>query len=133
MGDRPQIIAGLLVFVGLFTFPFWHARASKTASAPPPIKLPVNEKQCVAPTSYMLTSHMELLGNWRNEVVRQDQRQFRALDGKVYEKSLTRTCMLECHKDKTEFCNRCHTYSGVPSCYCCDCHVEPQLIARRTP
>ncbi len=26
MRDRPQIFAGLLIFVGLFTFPLWYAQ-----------------------------------------------------------------------------------------------------------
>jgi hypothetical protein len=38
--------------------------------------------------------------------------------------SLTRTC-LDCHSNKAEFCDRCHTYMAVDP-YCWDCHVEPK-------
>ena len=61
MRDRPQIFAGLLIFVGLFTFPLWYAHAGKTSAAAPDIKLPAQEKQCVAPLNYMRNSHMQLL------------------------------------------------------------------------
>jgi len=133
MRDRPQIVAGLVVFVGLFTFPIWHARAGKPSPAAPDIKLPAQEKQCVAPAAYMRDSHMELLDSWRETVVRDNQRQFTAFNGKVYDKSLTRTCLAQCHTDKSEFCDRCHTYAGVSGPYCWDCHVQPRLTARSTP
>ncbi len=132
MRDRPLIVAGLLVFVGLFTFPIWHARASRTSPNAPDIKLPAQEKQCVAPLSYMRDSHMQLLVNWREEVVRSDQRQFTAFNGKVYDKSLTRTC-LGCHTNKAEFCDRCHSYAGVSGPYCWDCHIDKPLVARSAP
>ena len=48
-----------------------------------------------------------------------------AFNGKVYEKSLTGTC-LGCH-NKAEFCDRCHAYSGVSSPYCWNCHSEPAI------
>lgn len=130
MRDRPVILAGLLIFVGLFTFPLWHAQASKTPMKPD-IQLPANEKQCVAPVEYMRSSHMQMLVNWREEVVRKNRRQFTAFNGKVYDKSLTRTCM-ECH-NKNEFCDRCHTYAGVSGPYCWDCHVDTKLTARSMP
>jgi hypothetical protein len=133
MRDQPQIVAGLVVFVGLFTFPLWHARGSKPSPTAPDIKLPAQEKQCVAPTGYMRDSHMQLLVAWREEVVRHNQRQFTAFNGKVYDKSLTRTCLAQCHANKAEFCDRCHTYAGVSGPYCWDCHVQPQLTARSAP
>jgi hypothetical protein len=133
MRDRPQIVAGLVVFVGLFTFPIWHARAGKPSPAAPDIKLPAQEKQCVAPAAYMRELHMELLDDWRETVVRDNQRQFTAFNGKVYDKSLTRTCLAQCHTDKSEFCDRCHTYAGVSGPYCWDCHVQPRLTARSAP
>jgi hypothetical protein len=133
MRDRPIILAGLLVFVGLFSFPMWHARAKAPSPTAPDLKLPAKEKQCVAPTGYMRDSHMQLLIDWREEVVRHNQRQFTAFNGKVYDKSLTRTCVAQCHTNKAEFCDRCHTYAGVSGPYCWDCHNEKPLIARSAP
>jgi len=133
MRDRPAIFAGLIVFVGLFTFPLWYGHAAKTSAAAPDIKLPAQEKQCVAPLNYMRDSHMQLLVDWREQVVRENQRQFTAYNGKVYDKSLTRTCLEQCHTNKAEFCDRCHSYAGVSGPYCWDCHVEKQLTARSAP
>jgi hypothetical protein len=132
MRDRPIIVAALAVFVGLFSYPIWHARAARSSAAAPEIKLPAQEKQCVAPVSYMRSSHMQLLIDWREAVVRDEQRQFTAFNGKVYDKSLTRTC-LQCHTNKADFCDRCHKYAGVSGPYCWDCHNEPRMVARSTP
>ncbi len=133
MRDRPLILAGLLVFLGLFTFPIWHGRAMNTSAAAPAVKLPTQEKECVAPLQYMRDSHMQLLLDWREQVVRYDQRRYTAFNGKVYEKSLARTCLKQCHTNKAEFCDRCHVYAGVSSPYCWDCHIDPQLtVAARS-
>ncbi|MFZ0704665.1 MAG: sulfate reduction electron transfer complex DsrMKJOP subunit DsrJ [Candidatus Korobacteraceae bacterium] len=131
MRDRPQILIGLLLFVGLFTYPVWHGLAKRTPPNAPAIKLPINQKQCVAPLAYMRDSHMQLLIDWREQVVRDDQRQFHAFNGKVYDKSLTRTCLEQCHTDRAEFCDRCHNYAGVSTPYCWDCHNNaPKMMAR---
>jgi hypothetical protein len=131
MRDRPQILIGLLLFVALFTFPVWHGLAKRTPPEAPAVKLPVNQTQCVAPLAYMRDSHMQLLIDWREQVVRDDQRQFHAFNGKVYDKSLTRTCLEQCHTDRAEFCDRCHNYAGVSAPYCWDCHNNaPKLTAR---
>lgn len=42
---------------------------------------------------------------------------------KVY-MSLQTTC-LDCHSNKTKFCDRCHNYLGVTP-FCWDCHVAPE-------
>lgn len=124
MRDRPWIVAGLLLFVAVLATPFWHALAhAKTAVRAPDLQLPLNQKQCVAPIDEMRVSHMRLLMSWRKEAVRQGQRKYVAFNGKVYDKSLTRTC-LGCH-NKAEFCDRCHTYAGVSQPYCWNCHEQP--------
>ncbi len=134
MRDRPLIIAGLLIFVGLFTVPIWRGWAGHTQAAPPEVKLPAHEKQCVAPVAEMRASHMQMLLDWRDQVVRHNQRQFTAFNGKVYDRSLTRTCLEQCHGDKAQFCDRCHTYAGVSTPYCWDCHNNaPAMVARSTP
>lgn len=133
MRDRPQIVAGLLVFVGLFTSPLWY-HPTPGGRQGPQVKLPAQAKQCVAPVDYMRRSHMQLLVTWREEVVRDGERQFPAYNGKTYDKSLTRTCLAQCHTNKAEFCDRCHTYAGVSGPYCWQCHSEPRpVLARSTP
>jgi hypothetical protein len=126
MRDRSWIFGGLAVFLALITFPIWYNLAARTTSKAPELKLPTQEKFCVAPTEYMRTSHMELLINWREEVVRNNVRTYTAFNGKTYKISLTGTC-LGCHTSKEEFCDRCHNYAAVNP-YCWDCHVDPKLV-----
>lgn len=128
MRDRFWILAGLLVFLGLVTYPVWHDLVAHTTSRPPDLVLPAHEKQCVAPVEYMRTSHMKLLLEWRREVVREDKSKYVAFDGKVYDMSLTGTC-LKCH-DREKFCVRCHEYAGVRTPYCWNCHLDPAQIKR---
>ncbi len=124
MRDRLWISSALVLFVLLVASPFWYARsAAKDLTKVPNLQLPATEKDCIAPAAWMRTSHMQLLVSWREDVVRRGQRQFVASNGKVYEKSLNRTC-LGCH-NKQEFCDRCHTYAGVSGPYCWDCHSQP--------
>ena len=123
MYDATKIVAGLVVFVILVTSPLWYNAASGSSVAAPELKLPTDSTQCVEATEYMRASHMDLLNEWRDEVVRTGERDHvSALNGKTYDMSLTRTC-LDCHANKAEFCDACHTYLAV-SPYCWDCHVE---------
>ena len=130
--NAKQIIPGLIVFLGLITFPLWYAMG-KTAP-PPDIKIdtPVIQvmevKQCIMPKAEMRTGHMQLLNDWRTEVVRNNQRVYVAEDGKQYTMSLQNECM-RCHSNKSQFCDQCHTYAGlklnsVP--YCWTCHIAPK-------
>ena len=77
-------------------------------------------KECVASTEYMKDNHMQLLYEWRNDVVRDGSREYESASGQVYEKSLDGTC-LECHSNREEFCDSCHDYASVDP-YCWDCH-----------
>ncbi len=128
MRDRIWIVAGLAVFVALITAPFWRARRGVgNLTKLPILTLPANQTQCVAPVSYMRAAHMKLLMDWRFQVVREGERRYVAFNGKVYQKSLTQTC-LGCH-NKEQFCDRCHAYVGVSGPYCWNCHNQPQARA----
>src|ERR1035437_9013017 len=134
MRERALIAGGGALFLILFTYPLGHAAALGTEAKQPKLQLPTQSKECVAPLPYMRAAHMQLLIEWRENVVRQGVRQIHATNGKSYEASLTKTCLGECHTNKAEFCDRCHTYTGVSTPYCWDCHNKPQLVAaRRTP
>ena len=77
---------------------------------------------------YMRTLHMDLLNEWRDEVVREGARYYTASSGKKYEMSLSNTC-IDCHSNKTEFCDQCHNYLAVTP-YCWECHIEPELMEK---
>ncbi|MGB5893475.1 MAG: sulfate reduction electron transfer complex DsrMKJOP subunit DsrJ [Ignavibacteriaceae bacterium] len=125
MYDSGKILLGLIVFVGLFTSPIWYDLASGESASKPNIILPVDEdiKECVAGKEYMRASHMDLLNEWRDLVVREGKRIYTSPTGKEFEMSLSNTCT-NCHSNKSEFCDRCHDYLGVTP-YCWNCHVEP--------
>jgi hypothetical protein len=127
-----KIIPGLIIFLGLITFPLWYNMGK--AAPPPEIKLdtPVIQqmavKQCILPKADMRTGHMQLLNTWRTDVVRNNFRIYVAADGKQYTMSLQNECM-KCHSNKTQFCDQCHVYAGlqlgsVP--YCWTCHIAPK-------
>jgi hypothetical protein len=128
--NKGYIVAGIVAFVIIITLPFWYGR-SKSA-APPVLSLETTaihalaEKRCVEDTAFMRASHMKLLGDWRDQAVREGNHRYVAKSGKVYEIGLTGTC-LKCHSNKEEFCDRCHNYVGAkPSCW--SCHVIPQEV-----
>ncbi len=118
-----RIISALLVFVGLVTFPIWY-NAGK-AQQPPVLQMPAAEHpECVRDVLYMRTSHMVLLNEWRDDILRKSGPRFGVTTGGVrYERNLQKGCM-SCHRDKQNFCAQCHVYTAVdPNCW--DCHLEP--------
>jgi hypothetical protein len=126
MYDAGKIIVGLGVFVILATSPLWLNALMGGSPEVPELKLPTNgSTECVEATEYMRAYHMDLLNQWRDDVVRTGARDYvSGTSGKIYDMSLSRTCM-DCHANKAEFCDACHTYTAV-SPYCWDCHVEPK-------
>ncbi len=126
MYDAGKIILGLVVFVALATSPLWFNAVTAETPEAPEIQLPTNgSTECVESIEYMRSSHMDLLSEWRDDVVRTGMRDYVSTsNGKVYDMSLSRTCM-DCHANKAEFCDACHDYLAV-SPYCWDCHVEPK-------
>lgn len=126
------IIPGLAIFAIGITFPFWYGKGKP--AAPPELSLDtpaiaaLTEKRCVEDTAFMRANHMKLLQAWRDESVREGLRHYTAKDGRVFEKSLTGSC-IRCHENKEQFCDRCHNYvDASPSCF--DCHVVPGEVKK---
>ena len=127
MNDKKWIILGLVIFLGLLTFPLWYnfaIKAGKAAPAPTPVlsEKAKAAKECVMSTDYMKRDHMKVLDLWRLTVVRDGRREFVNEKGKVFNMSLSNTC-LDCHDNKAEFCDKCHDYASVRP-YCFDCHID---------
>ena len=152
MYDRGKIIPGLIIGIALLLAPIFY-NAGRAAKAPEP-ELTAKAKEagaCLAPTPYMQRYHMQLLDDWRHSVVRDGDRYYDTSKGtwhmrllgdvqdafadagerhyktskkKIYYKSLQVTCM-DCHSNKSEFCDECHNYMGV-SPFCWECHIEPK-------
>ena len=124
MRDGGKIVIGLVIFLILITFPIWYNIAKGKATYVPELAKPVKGTECVRPTEFMIANHMDLLNQWRDSVVRLGERYYVDSHGQMVEMSLTHTC-LDCHADKAEFCDKCHSYMGVEP-YCWDCHVIPK-------
>jgi [DsrC]-trisulfide reductase subunit J len=123
MNDKKLIVTGLVIFFIIVLFPFWYNRGK--AVPPPELKLTEKAKaakECVRSTDYMRSDHMKLLDLWRESVVREDDRIYTNPKGKQFVMSLSNTC-LDCHSNKAEFCDKCHTYASVRP-YCWDCHID---------
>jgi hypothetical protein len=131
MRNRLLILGGLVCFLALVTWPAWRALASAPPQAPS-LERPQGATRCVAPTEFMRASHMKLLEQWRDRVVRDGVRTYTDDEGRVVKMSLSGTCVRACHTDKTKFCDRCHDYAGVkPTCW--DCHVVPPVPRAAVP
>jgi hypothetical protein len=122
------ILPALGAFLVVVTFPVWRGMASRA----PEFKSPPNPKgeRCIEPKSFMRAQHMQMLGRWRDEVVREDRRIYFARDGRAWEKSL-KTCV-GCHghtdaqgKSTTAAaaCTDCHNYVSA-KLDCWNCHHE---------
>ncbi len=129
MYDGWKIIIGLIIFVGIATFPFLYD-VGKASIPPPDPKIDTPEiqkmavKKCVESKSFMKAEHMVMINDWRDAVVRDGNRLYTSNDGQQYTMSLQNTCM-KCHSNKTKFCDECHNYVGVKP-YCWDCHIAPK-------
>ena len=116
-----KIIPGLIIFVVLMLSAVIY-NIGKKIEEPKPEK-PVGFTECVKPLEEIRASHMVLLNEWRDEVVREGKREKVEAGGKLYEKSLQNGCM-HCHTSKKKFCDTCHEYASVKP-YCWDCHIAP--------
>jgi len=119
MYDSKKVIIGLIIFVALVSLPFWIGLGNHKPMAEPVVKKGVG--QCVESKEFMRANHMQLLDEWRNDVVRRSDTVYTSSTGQKFEKSLTKTC-LDCHSNKEEFCDRCHDYLDVKP-YCWNCHL----------
>ena len=126
MYDGKKIIPGLILFLGIITYPIWHNTVSGKTDYVPKPKVPVDKKECVEPKALIRLNHKDLLDDWKMSVVRSGIRTYRASNKKIYTMSLTRTCM-NCHQDRKEFCDQCHNYMGVTN-KCWDCHMYPKEL-----
>lgn len=125
MYNGGKILAGLVIFLGLVTFPFWY-HVGSAAYKTPELKLPAKSvaTECVESKEFMRAEHMQMLDDWRDSVVRNNNRDYVNLKGVAFEMSLQKTCM-KCHDTKKDFCDKCHTAAAV-SPYCWDCHIAPK-------
>ena len=148
MYDTGKVVIGLLVFLGLMTFPIYYGfYATTRGEALAEVELLEDiEGECAVAVDFMheredanpedrevdredrrliaRTEHKEMLDDWRDEAIREGHRMREGVDAgdRFRTKSLSNTC-LGCHTNKAEFCDRCHDYVGAEP-YCWECHGE---------
>ncbi len=141
--DFKYVALGLIIVIGLVFSPVILTHGKPVPPPDPKLdtpaiqKLAEKDRKCVMPTDWMRANHMQLLVDWRESVVRSkgigggpvDDRLFVNPEGKKYLASLSKTC-LECHSNKTKFCDQCHNYVAVtPNCF--GCHLtNEQPVAK---
>jgi len=134
MYNKSWVIAGLIFFLFLVTFPFWKkiiATNDATSQIPQPVLaagLSESGAHCIEDRAFMRAKHMILLNEWRNEAVRHNKKIYKNSRGEEFKKSLTGTC-LKCHSNKEEFCDTCHKSVGAHP-YCFDCHFSNSEILK---
>lgn len=123
MYDKGKVLIGLAIFLVLALSVVGYNMTAGDHKKPEPEK-PKGYTACVKSTDYMKSSHMVLLNEWRDEVIREGKREkITTAQGIVVEKSLQNGCMY-CHTSKVKFCDTCHEYASVKP-YCWDCHLAP--------
>jgi len=138
--NKFPVLIGLVAFVILATAPLWLNAGRDVPPPQPSLDTPaINQlskenKKCVLPTEEIRAYHMQLLIDWRDQVVRAGEgtqvptpRVWTSPDGRKFVPSLTNTC-LGCHSNKAEFCDQCHNYVAVvPNCW--GCHLQEPATA----
>ena len=124
MYNAKYVILAIVVFVVLFTTPFWVGGIGGDNYTRPGVVLPQNEKECVEAVDYIRAEHMQMLNVWRDEALRKGNRTYVSSTGKKWEISLQNTC-LKCHNNTTDFCDKCHISNSVYP-YCWTCHILPK-------
>jgi len=123
MFNAKYILPGIVLFVVLFTAPFW-LNVGSGKYVRPELALPANGTECVEPREYMAANHKTLLNTWRDMALREERRIYVSSSGKEWEISLQNTCMT-CHANSAGFCDKCHVSNSVyPTCW--TCHIEPR-------
>ncbi len=125
MYNRLYIILIILVFVGVFSSPFWINKDTPLYQYPCCIIPQGKERNtCIESNAWMQANHMNLLDEWRDEATRNGNNIYISSNNREWLISLQNTCM-GCHTNKQAFCDRCHNSNNVHP-YCWSCHVAPE-------
>lgn len=124
MYNAKAVIIGIILFVALFTTPFWLSWIGPdyTKTGVVLTNMAKEAGTCIENVEFMRSNHMRLLDEWRDTALREENRVYvSALNGKKYAISLQNTC-LKCHSNYSQFCEKCHIPSNVYP-YCFTCHI----------
>ena len=74
MYDTSKVIVGIFIFLLLVSIPFWYNSATGKSAYVPEFTYDITETNCIEPTDFMRANHMDILDDWRIEVVRGEGR-----------------------------------------------------------
>ena len=73
MYNAKAVITGIVIFVVLFSSPFWVSYLGQDYTKTD-VVLPKDEKNCIEDVEFMRAQHMRLLNEWRDEALRKENR-----------------------------------------------------------
>ncbi|AFQ43618.1 sulfate reduction electron transfer complex DsrMKJOP subunit DsrJ [Desulfosporosinus meridiei] len=116
-----RIIASLVIFVGIFTIPFFY-NLGKANAGPEIDAKQLADFQSIEPSVNMIANHPQMFNQWRDELVRNGKTVYVNSEGKEIDISIEN---LEGADPSGQFCVSCHDYTAVePTCW--DCHSGPE-------
>lgn len=116
-----KIIASLIIFVGLFTVPFFY-NLGKANAGPEIDAQQLADFKNIEPSVNMIANHPQLFNQWRDELVRNGKTVYINSEGKAIDINIEK---LEGADPSSQFCVSCHNYTAVdPTCW--DCHIGPE-------
>ncbi len=112
-----KIIASLIIFVALFTIPFFY-NLGKANAGPEINSEQLEYMQSIEPAIDMKASHPQLFDQWRDEFVRNGKTVYVNSQGQSFDMSIEKLA----ESDPTgQFCVSCHDYTAV-TITCTSCH-----------
>ena len=114
-------LAGIVILTPFAYSAGRYAWASRFAAQKPFLQVPsASSQRCVRDPEWMRLNHMDLLEELRDKTVREGIRSEVTL----------RSCS-QCHKDKTQFCDKCHQAANLrPDCFDCHSYSADRSVAR---
>lgn len=116
-----KIIASLIIFVAILTFPFFY-NMGKANAGPEIDPQELAYMQSIEPAFDMKAYHPQLFNQWRNEFVRNGKTVYVNSQGKEFDINIGK---LAGTGTSSQFCASCHNYVAVkPTCW--SCHNGPK-------
>lgn len=116
-----RIIASLIIFVGIFSVPFFY-NLGKANAGPEIDAQQLADFQSIEPSINMVAEHPQLFNQMRDEFVRNGNTVYINSQGKKIDIKIED---LEGTGPSSQFCVSCHNYTSVqPTCW--DCHSGPE-------
>lgn len=112
-----RIIASLIIFVAVLSFPFFY-NMGKANAGPEVDPQQLAYLQSIEPALNMTASHPQLFNQWRDQLVRDGKTVYINSEGKKIDINIEK---LAASGPSGQFCVSCHEYTAV-KITCTSCH-----------